>query len=166
MPTPMLGPLSRYGISNDTLRQAALVLQVGNGIADRIRNVEATSFIVKGEDWAEAQTDEFVATPLKPIRAPGQATLDPTQLTTRNYPHDFIQAATYHALGLLLHSEFFETAPNTSEAGKWALDEADRYIQNFKDKCTTQVGAGRRRHPNPHMPPNIAPRQPKQPGQP
>lgn len=159
MPTPV----SRYKIDNDELRQAALALQLGRGISDRIRSIEASSFIQRAEDWAEAQVDEFIGVPLSPIRAQGQILqdFDPANITRRNFPHDFVQAVIYRATGLLLHSEYFENSPNVSEAGKWALDEADRHIMSFRDKATVLVGAGRRRHPNPHMPPMIAPRFPK-----
>jgi hypothetical protein len=155
-------PTSRYGVQNDDLRQAALALQLGEGIADRLRTLETTRFLVLAEDWAESQIAEYIAVPLKPARAPGQKnkTVDPTKITRRNFPLDFIQAVIYRATGLLLHSEFFENAPNTSEAGTWALQLADKHISDFKDSRATLVGAGRLRHPNPHMPPNISPKIP------
>lgn len=155
-------PVSRYGIKNDDLRQAALALQLGEGIADRMRSIETTFFVVQAEDWAESQVADYIAVPLKPTRAPGQRskTVDPTQITRRNFPLDFIQAVVYRAAGLLLHSEFFENAPNTSEAGSWALQLANQHIADFKDNRAVRVGSGRLRHPNPHMPPNIAPKSP------
>ena len=153
-------PISRYGISKDDLRQAALSLQLGDGIADRFKSIEATAFVEKAEDWAETQVEEFIAVPLKPVRAPGQKKQDfnPEVPTKRNYPQDFIYSIIYYATGLLLHSEYFENAPNLSEAGNWALNMAASYIINLKDRRTFRVGAGRMRYNNPMVPPSIAPR--------
>jgi len=160
-------PTSRYGIANEDLREAALALQLGQGIADRINSADATQFIVKAEDWTEEQVEEYVGVPLRAVRAPGQSQEDftaQTEPTRRNYPLPFTQAIVYRATGLLIHSEFFENAPNVSEAGNWALQIANQHIMYFKEKRSSRVGNGRLRHPNPHMPPNIAPR-PQQPGQ-
>lgn len=169
--TPVNTPAwaSRYYLDNDALRRSALALQIGAGIADRIKSLEATEFLAKAEDWAEQQISEFIMVPLKPIRAPGQTKAafktakDEGKLNRRNYPIDFIEAVIYRALDLMLHSEFFENQPNASESGKWAGEQAEKLILSFKDRCTFRVGAGHRRHPNPHMPPGIAPRQPQQP---
>lgn len=154
---------SRYHITNEDLRQAALALQVGEGMADRIKTNESTDFIARAEDWAESQVEEFIGTPLKPTRAPGQSRTEFTvqmnqnSLTKRNFPHDFIQATIYRATGLFLQSEFFENNPNASEAGKWALELAQMHISDFKERRTSRVGSGRLRHRNPFMPPTIAP---------
>lgn len=161
MPSVVTETPSRYGLVKDDLRQAALALQLGQGIADRFSTIEVTKFIQGGEDWADSRVAEFYGVPLKSTRAPGQTEAVFAALTLpdkRNFPHDFIKAVIYYATGLLLHSEYFENAPNTSEAGTWALQQADTYLAQFKERRTNWVGAGRQRHPNPFMPPNIAPR--------
>lgn len=155
--------MSRYGIETDLLRQAAMNLQIGAGIADRLKTIEADAFIVRAEDWVESQIEVFIATPLKPTRAPGQAILDLDNLTYRNYPVDFITACIYRAVSLLLTSEYFENAPNKSEAGAWADKLTWDHIAQFRSRSTTRVGGGRRRNPSPFMPPNVAP--PEQIGQ-
>jgi len=140
----MADPVSRYGITNDQLKEAARNLQLGQGISDRV--------------WTEEQVEEYVGVPLKATRAPGEAAL-PAEPTNRNFPLDFIQAVVYRALGRLLHSEYFENSPNASESGTWALELSDTHILEFRSKRTVRVGAGRLRHPNPHIPPQIAPRE-------
>jgi len=154
----MAEPPSRYGIDNDQLKEAARNLQLGQGISDRVESASATQFIVEAEDWTEEQVEEYIGVPLKATRAPGEATL-PSEPTNRNFPLDFIQAVVYRALGRLLHSEYFENAPNASESGTWALELADSHILEFRSKRTVRVGAGRLRHVNPFMPPQIAPRE-------
>lgn len=149
---------SRYGITPDDLRKAALSLQIGEGISQRMASTEADEFIEDGETWAEDQISEYIAVPLKPTPAPGAATV-PGTLTPANYPREFIKAAEYWAVARMLQSEFSETSPNATEYGTWAEDAAYRHISDFRSRRTTRVGAGRRRHPNPHMPPNIAPRE-------
>jgi hypothetical protein len=120
---------------------------------------------VEGEDWAEERVQEFVGVPLKPVPAPGESAV-PGTLTGRNFPHDFRQAAVYHALSRLLASEYFENEPNASESASWADEKANEHIALFAERRTTRVGAGRLRHSNPHMPPNIAPRRDQFPGVP
>lgn len=156
---------SRYFITNDNLRRAALNLQLGQGVADRITSTDATAFVQEGECWAEERIEEYVGVPLKPTRAPGQSadpqnegSFDKNEPQAKNFPHDFRQAAIYHALSRMLASEYFENSPNASEAAIWADQKADEHIALMLQKRTTRVGAGRLRHPNPHMPPMIAPR--------
>lgn len=155
--------MSRYGIDTDLLRQAALNLQIGAGIADRLKTAEAEAFVTRAEDWVEAQVEAFIATPIQPTRAPGDIALDLDNLTYRNYPVDFVHACVYRAVSLLLTSEYFENAPNKSEAGVWADKLTWDHISQFRSRSTTRVGAGRRRNPNPFIPPQIAP--PEQIGQ-
>jgi len=157
----MPDPASRYGIQNSDLSRAALNLQLGEGISDRLQTLDATAFIEEAEDWVETSTSEFVGVPIKPTRAPGQTVedFDVNSPARRNFPVDFIQGVVYRALGRLLHSEYFENAANTSESGTWALELADGYIMEFRSKRTNRVGAGRLRHVNPFMPPQIAPRE-------
>ena len=69
-----------------------------------------------------------------------------------------MDALKYRALGLLLNSEYFENSPNKSEAAVFALELAVQTIEKFTSRRTTNVGSGRIRHSNPHMPPNIAPK--------
>lgn len=158
---------SRYYISSTDLVSAARALQIGSGISDRLTTVDATQFIVEGEDWAEDKVEEFIGVPLSPVRARGQAIadFDINSLTKRNFPHSFVEAATYRALGLILASEYFENAPNASTASEWALDAAEEFIYNFKESKAFRTGAGRRRHPNPMVPPHMGPRVEQEPQQ-
>jgi len=150
---------SRYAISTDDLKRAAKNISLGQGIAERIDATDdASIFIAEAELWVEERVADYIGVPLKPIRAMGEASV-PTTLTKRNYPLSFILAVTYRALALLLNSEFFESAPNKSEAAAVAQEEAEKLIQEFRSNRTFRVGGGRLRHPNPHMPPNIAPRE-------
>ena len=153
--------VSRYQLTNEDLKTNALNLQIGKGISDRMNSLDALEFIQRGEDWVEDQVEEFLGVPLKPTRAPGQAKadFDKANPCKRNYPHDFIEAAIYRALSLLLTSEYFENDKNASAAGEFSMTLAWSHIDSFKDRLTVRVGAGRHRHPNPHMPPSIAPRQ-------
>ncbi len=154
---------SRYGITALDLQQAAMVLQVGRGVQDRINSDSADAFVVLAEDWADDEVATFLAVPLRPIRAQGQSATDfaaavaNATLTRRNFPLAFVMAAIYRGTGLLLLSEFSENAPNTAEIGQEALKLADTYMTKFRSRSTTNVGGGRRRHTNPFMPPNIAP---------
>jgi hypothetical protein len=159
-------PESRYHIENEDLRKACLALQIGQGVADRYQSVDGLEFIVKAEDWADMMVAEFIMTPLKPSRAPGQSKADfaaalsnNSLFTRRNFPVQFIEAIIYRALELFLASEFFENQPNRSESSKWAAEQAQGLIAAFKDMVCVRVGAGRKRNPNPFIPPTIAPRQ-------
>jgi len=155
---------SRYYIDNDALRRAALALQIGGGIADRVASTEATEFIAKAEDWADSRISDYIMTPLRPVRALGQTAADfaaaktANTLHRRNFPIEFIESVIYRALELMLHSEFFENQPNISESAKWAGEQSEKLMAEYKDRPGFRVGAGHRRHPNPHMPPSIAPR--------
>lgn len=151
--------MPRYAIEKADLQRAALNTQLGDGIAQRFLGLQVDAFIDEGEDWAEGQVSHFLATPLKPTRAPGVArgTPLPSPLTKANYPREFILAATYYALALLMYSEYFENEPNASQAGAWAEERAVNYIMEFRSRPTVRVGGGRRRHPNVHMPPSIYP---------
>lgn len=155
--------MSRYYITTVDLRAAALTLQVGQGIAARLNTVDTTNFIDQGEYWAEDQVSEFLGIPLKPVPMRGSTTV-PTPPTQWNFPREFILAATYWAVGRMLHSEYFSNEPNVSTAAQWAEGMAIQHIMDFRTRPTVAVGGGRRRHVNPHMPPNIAPREPSQPG--
>jgi len=150
---------SRYAVTRALLKKTALSLQLGAGISDRMStSMDVPMYVQESEDWADSQVDLWVATPLKPIKALGQTTaLDVDNLTYRNYPADFIQAILYHAVARILGSEFFENAPNKSEASSWAEELSWEHLKVFRSKATTLVGAGRRRNPNPFAPPNIAP---------
>lgn len=156
---------TRYDVDVEDLKRAALNLQIGAGISERMNTGNAVEFIDDGEEWAEGQVSDFIMVPLKPVPARGDITV-PVTPTNRNYPREFIQAVIYFALGRLLHSEYFENEPNVSQAGDWAESMAWTHISEFRSRPTFRVGAGRRRHPNPHMPPNIAPKEerPQQPG--
>lgn len=147
---------SRYGITSVELTRAATNINIGSGAADRMNSNQALLFIEEAERWAEAQVSAFIAVPLKPTVLPGEA-FDVNSVTSRNYPQEFIYAIVYYALSKLLHSEYFGQEPNASEAGNWCLSEADSHIKDLRSRPTISVGSGRRRHPNPHMPPNIAP---------
>lgn len=152
--------MPRYAIGKEDLQRAALNLQLGEGIADRMNSLDVDEFINEAEEWAENQVEEYIGVPLFPTRARGQSNEDfVAKLETpekRNFPIDFIQAVLYRSLALLLHSEYFENSPNVSESGKWAQEEAEARLAEFRSKRTNRVGAGRLRHPNPHMPPTIA----------
>jgi hypothetical protein len=150
--------VSYYKLNKDDLRRAAMNLQIGAGIGDRIATLDVDEFLADAEAWAESQISEFVAVPLKPIPERGEITVPGTP-TKRNYNIEFILAVTYSALSRLLQSEFFENEPNASKAGEWAKTEAAEHILNFRSRSTNLVGSGRRRHLNPFMPPNIAPRE-------
>jgi hypothetical protein len=156
-------PVSRYCISNEDLSIASLNLQIGQGIADRVQGTDATKFIQEAEDWGEEHVDEFLAVPLSPVIARGQdpsdfTPNDPSTLSKRNYPYQFIEAVIYQALGRLLMSEYFENSPNKSESAQAAFDRSWSLMNQFRDRLPTRVGAGRKRHYNVHMPPTIAPR--------
>lgn len=148
--------MSRYQITNEDLKRASLTLQLGEGISSRIASLEADEFILDGEEWAEDQVSSWLATPLKPIPARGETEL-PDPLTTRNFPREFILGAVYWALSRIMHSEYFQNEKNASESAVWAEEAARTHIMEFRSRPTTRVGAGRRRNPNPFVPPTIAP---------
>lgn len=149
---------SRYAITPADMRQAALTLHTGAGIANRLQTVDATTFIENAEVWAEDQVSEYLGIPLKAVPAPGSSTVPGTP-TKLNYPREFILAITYFAVARMLQSEYFANEPNASQAGVWAEQIANQHITDFRSRTTVKVGSGRRRHPNPFMPPNIAPRE-------
>jgi hypothetical protein len=149
---------SRYKIEPSDLRSAALTLQVGAGIAARLSTIETTNFIEQGEEWAEDQVSEYLGVPLKPTPARGTTNL-PNPLTKSNYPREFILAIIYWSVGRMLQSEYFANEPNASQSGQWAEGMAAQHIKEFRSRVTTRVGSGRRRNPNPFIPPNIAPRE-------
>ena len=60
------------------------------------------------------------------------------------------------SISKMLKSEYFEVEPNKSEASQEAEARAFSYLFGLR-RYTILVGAGRRRNPNPHIPPNIAP---------
>lgn len=151
--------MSRYGISTTDVVRAAQNLQIGEGLSDRIQSVDAGIFIDEGEDWVDDAVSDFLGVPLKAIPALGDPDV-PASPTTRNFPFDFIKAATYWALSRLLNSEYFENSPNASQSGEWAELKAQQHLMDFRSRSTTRVGAGRRRNPNPFVPPNIAPKEP------
>jgi hypothetical protein len=153
--------MGRYYITEADLKAAALTLQVGAGIAARLNTIDTSNFIDQGETWAEDQISEYLGIPLKPTLQRGQSSIPGTP-TKDNFPREFILAATYWAVGRMLHSEYFANEPNMSNSAQWAEAMAYQHIGEFRSRVTVQVGAGRRRHPNPHMPPNIAPREPQQ----
>jgi hypothetical protein len=179
-------PVSRYGILPYDLKLNAMTLSVGDGAADRFNSPDAVRFIVEGELWAEQQIAPYIAVPLQPIAAqPGltpptftpvktPATTPPfppsnpthpdytpevsvTQQATKwNYPYEFIQACIFLAISKMLKSEYFEVEPNKSEASIDAEGRAMSYLFALR-RSTILVGSGRRRNPNPHIPPSIAP---------
>jgi hypothetical protein len=179
--------VSRYGILPYDLRLNAMTLALGDGMADRFDTPDAMRFIIEGELWAEQQVAPFLGVPLKPIApqpglippqfdpdVPVPATppnfppADPvrpdytpevsvTQQSTKwNYPYEFIQACIYLSISKMLKSEYFEVEPNKSEASQDAEGRALSYLFALR-RSTILVGAGRRRNPNAHMPPSIAP---------
>ncbi len=152
----------RYTLTSDDLRRLSKLIVMGRGLAERVQQVDGTSALEDAENWADAQVSVYLGVPLKPTPAPGQSAL-PDPLTRLNYPIEFIQAILYYALSRLLASEFSENQPNVSELVNWCEAEAYRHLQDFRSRSTVAVGAGRRRHPNPFMPPNVAP--PEQPPQ-
>jgi hypothetical protein len=147
---------SRYGITKDDLRAAARSLQIAGGIAQRFDSGDVDQYIEMGEDWAEAQISDYLVTPLKPTPAPGMNTV-PSEPTKRNFPREFILAATYWATALLIQSEFTDSEPNISGYGEWASAQANGHIEALRGKPTIRVGAGRRRNPNPFTPPHLTP---------
>jgi hypothetical protein len=149
---------SRYAITASDLKTAALQLKLGEGLAARFATTEVDSYIDQAEEWAEDQVSDFIAVPLKPTPVRGSTTVAPT-LSSRNYPRDFILAVIYWSVARLMNSEYFANEPNASEAGKWAEETANDHIRSFRSRTTVLVGGGRRRNPNPHMPPNIAPKE-------
>lgn len=178
---------SRYGIIPSDLRIYAQNLSIGEGIANRLGGADAIRFIVDAERWVEAQVSAWIAVPLQPVGVPqgvvqlavpepppfapgmvapsGSAAVSnwPPEVAVTpqgrkwNYPIEFIQAIIYEAIAKMLRSEFFEAEPNVSQSAEYAESESYKYIIEFRSRPTTLVGAGRRRNPNPHMPPNIAP---------
>jgi hypothetical protein len=149
---------SRYGITQDDLKRAALNLNMGEGTAARLGSADAILFIEQAETYVEAQISDFIGVPLKPTPAPGASTV--SQPPTRyNFPQEFILAVIYSAVGRILHSEFFEAEPNVSQSGDFAEAEAQKHLMNFRSRPTVNVGNGRRRNPNPHMPPSLAPKE-------
>lgn len=151
-------PASRYGLIANDLKMISLQLQVGDGIADRIGSSDTIQFIDWAETWVEAQLSDFIAVPLKATPAAGETTV-PSPPIKENYPVEFIQAVLYYAVARLLRSEFSEIEPNSSAFADWGEVLARQHVIEFRSRSTVQVGAGRRRHPNVHMPPNIAPRE-------
>lgn len=150
---------SRYGLLPDPdLKRAALNLNMGEGSAARLGSSDFLIYLQRAEYQVEAECSDFIAVPLKPIAAPG-LNIIPTPTTPDNYPVEFIQAVIYCAVGYALHSEFFDAEPNVSQSAEWAETEFRRYLMNFRSRPSINVGAGRRRHPNPHMPPAIAPKE-------
>lgn len=148
--------MSRYGITTADLKRQALNLQIGQGIADRMASIDATSFINEAETWAEYEVSDRLGVPLKPVPAPGESTV-PTTATKGNFPFEFVQAVIYQALSNLMMSEFFQNEPTKSESAMNFGILAREFLERFKNRPTTPVGAGRRRHVNPFMPPNVAP---------
>lgn len=179
-------PVSRYGILPYDLRINATTLAIGQGSADRFSSPDSVRFIIEGEIWAEQQVSPFLGVPLKPVDPPPGITNPafaqlPYPLTPPNfppadiirpeyppevsitqqgmkwsYPYEFIQAAIFMAISKMLKSEYFEVEPNKSEASMDAESRAMSYLFGLR-RSTILVGGGRRRNPNPHMPPNIAP---------
>lgn len=179
-------PVSRYGLLPADLRLNAMTLAIGQGMADRFNSPDAIRFIVEGEIWAEQQVSTFLAVPLKPVAPPTGLTapsftpvslpsppvpFPPTDIIRPeyppevsieqqgmkwNYPHEFIQACIFLAISKMLKSEYFEVEPNLSAASQEAEARAFSYLFGLR-RSTILVGAGRRRNPNPHMPPSIAP---------
>lgn len=150
-------PSSRYGVTTQSLSGLSKVIQIGGqGLAQRISTLDGTQMIVEAENWADSQVSTYLAVPLKPVAAPGQVTI-PNPPTSDNYPTEFILAIRYSALSRLLGSELSASLPDASQISQTAEAEAYRLIFEFRSRVTNRVGAGRRRHPNPHMPPNIAP---------
>ena len=163
-----------------------MTLSIGQGMADRFNSPDSVRFIIEGEIWAEQQVSTFLAVPLKPVAPPPGLTnpvfvptpvpatppdfppVDPvrpeyppevsvTQQGMKwSYPYEFIQAAIFMAISKMLKSEYFEIEPNKTEASMDAEGRAMYYLFGLR-RSTILVGAGRRRNPNPHMPPNIAP---------
>jgi hypothetical protein len=157
-----MADVSRYHITNERLVQAARALQVGQGVTNRIASADATAEVVRAEDWAEGEVSGYVGVPIPPVRAPGQAVLDLDNLTDRNFPNRFVRAVVYFALSMLLHSEFSENAPNQSDYGQWAEDEAYRNIEGFIDEVKFRpAGGGRVRNVNSFVPPMLGPREPR-----
>ncbi len=180
--------VSRYGIIPSDLRIHALVLNLGEGMADRFNTPDAVRFIVDAERNVEEQVSDFIGVPLKPTSPRPGLTLPalaqvPSPLTppefppvdgTRSgyspevsvtpqglkwqFPYEFIEAIIFKSIALMLRSEFFEYEPTKSEISLEADARADSYIFLFRVRPTVLVGAGRRRNPNPHLPPNIAPK--------
>jgi len=155
---------SRYRISADVLRQHALVLQIGEGIAARLSSPEAVGFIERSEDSVDETLSESMGTPLKPTPALGQSAdefataLANNSLTYRNYPLLYIEAIVYHALHSMLASEFFATGPSANDQTAFSQAEYDRRIGDLLTNPAIRLGLGRRRNGNPFMPPSVAPR--------
>lgn len=154
---------SRYYITREHLTAAALNLQLGEGISQRMAGVDPTEFISRAEEWAEDQISDYLGIPLKPTPRRGEKTLG--TITDRNFPQEFIQAIIYWTVSRILHSEFFESEPNRSESAQWAEETAKMHLMEFRSRTSVMVGAGRRRHPNVHMPPNVAPKENYEPNQ-
>jgi len=178
--------VSRYGILPYDLRVNAMTLAIGDGMADRFAGPDAMRFIIEGEIWAEQQVSPYLAVPLKPVSPPRGIAEPPWQavqvpatipdfppsdpihpeyspevaVTMQgmkwDFPYEFIQACIYLAISKMLKSEYFEVEPNRSEASMDAEGRAFSFLFGLR-RSTVLVGAGRRRNPNPHMPPNIAP---------
>jgi hypothetical protein len=179
-------PVSRYGIIPADLRLNAMVLNIGDGMADRFSSPDAMRFVIEAELWAEQQISGYIAVPLQPIAPqpgltppnfmPVQTPVTPPPFPPSNmthpdytpevsvtsyatkwqFPYEWIQAIVFLAISKLLKSEFFEVEPNTTQASLDAEGRAMSYLFALR-RSTILVGAGRRRNVNAHLPPNIAP---------
>lgn len=149
--------MSRYGIITSDLKTACKLLQIGEGISQRFDTQDSDTYIVEAEYAVEDRVSEFIAIPLKPTR--NRETRDSGTNDKRCYPQEFIQAIIYEAISRFLNSELFSNEPNQSDAAKWAADKSAQLILDFRSRTTVLVGRGRRRNPNPFIPPNIAPRE-------
>lgn len=180
--------VSRYGIIPNDLRIHALTLNLGEGQANRFLSPDTFRFILDAERNIEEQVSDFIAVPLLPtpnrpgltlptISGPITPTTpppfpppDPTRSfyspevavtpygTKWEFPVEFIQAIIFNAIAIILRSEYFEVEPNVSQIAVEADTRSSSYLFLFRTRPTVLVGAGRRRNPNPHMPPNISPR--------
>jgi hypothetical protein len=155
----MADPVSRYGLTPDDLRDTFFFLQIGPGTQAYLQSSIALKKIVDAEDWADGEASDRVGVPLKPIRAPGQLVLDRNNITHRNFPGHFIQAIKFYAAGNLVQDITSETQPASSQQGQWALGWAWYHMAQFKDNPAMRLGRGRQRHHNPHLPPQVAPRE-------
>lgn len=154
--------MTRYGLEADDLRKLSKLIVMGKGLAERIQESDGVASIEQAEYWAEAQVASWMGVPLKPFLAPGESVL-PSPPTKTNYPFEFIQAILYYSLSRLLSSEFSESRNSASELVIWCEQQARQHLFDLRSRRTTRVGAGRLRHPNPFMPPNISrPEEPPQ----
>lgn len=142
--------------ASEELKAICKQLQLDDGLLNRVPPTERSIFLYRADRWTDEKLRSFYTTPFQRVLI-GVPQADGSTAEILDYPAIVKEIAIYRACYLLVTSEYFENDPNRSDAAETLRNHADKLLLESRTRTPIRVGRGRRKHPNPFIPPSIAP---------